>query len=152
MPHCRLFYVAVAFPMTQTQSTSYHLKGWVDPTNDIKLNKYQINMSFLYFHELRILSGMNILSPYQIDIVKRCGFYNMEIILIWCWYLFCLLIVVLEDGNNIYLIWYFLYILKKLFKKIYLSYPSIQLSSLLFHAQLEMNAILHIIKMIPIVY
>ena len=46
------------------------------------LNKYQINMGFSHFHEIGILSGMNILAPYQIDIVKGCGFWNGKIILI----------------------------------------------------------------------
>ena len=46
------------------------------------LNKYQINMGFSHFHEFGILSGMYILAPYQIDIVKACGFCNGNIILI----------------------------------------------------------------------
>ena len=39
-------------------------------------------MGFSYLHEIEILSGMNILAPYQIDIVKGCGFYNGNIIVI----------------------------------------------------------------------
>ena len=51
------------------------------------LYKYQINMGFSHFHEFGILSGMYILAPYQIDIVKGCGFCNGNIILIWYWVL-----------------------------------------------------------------
>ena len=46
------------------------------------LNKYQINMGFSHFHEIEILSRINILSPYQIDIVIGCSFCNGNIILI----------------------------------------------------------------------
>ena len=46
------------------------------------LNKYQINVCFSYFHEFGILSGIQILAPYQIDIVKGCGFCNDNVILI----------------------------------------------------------------------
>ena len=52
------------------------------PNQPHSLNKYQINMGFLYFHEIWILSGMNILATYQIDIVKGCGFWNEKLILI----------------------------------------------------------------------
>ena len=46
------------------------------------LNKYQINMVFSHSHEFGILSMMYILAPYQIYIVKECGFCNGSIILI----------------------------------------------------------------------
>ena len=52
------------------------------PNQPHLLNKYQINMVFSHFHEFGILSGMYILAPYQIDIVKGCGFCNGNIILI----------------------------------------------------------------------
>ena len=52
------------------------------PNQPHLLNKYQINMEFSHFHEFGILSGMYILAPYQIDIVKGCGFCNGNIILI----------------------------------------------------------------------
>ena len=42
-------------------------------------------MGFSHFHEFGILSGMHILAPHQIDIVKGCGFCNGNIILIWYW-------------------------------------------------------------------
>ena len=67
------------------------------------LNKYQINMGFSHFHKFGILSGMYILAPYQIDIVKGCGFCNLSIILI-CYWFFYQLIMILEDENNIYFI------------------------------------------------
>ena len=40
------------------------------PNQPHLLNKYQINMGFSHFHEFGILSGIYILAPYQIDIVK----------------------------------------------------------------------------------
>ena len=46
---------------------------WYCPNQPHLLNKYQINMGFSHFHEFGILSGMYILAPYQIDIVKGCG-------------------------------------------------------------------------------
>ena len=52
------------------------------PNQPHLLNKYQINMGFSHFHEFRILSAIYILAPYQIDIVKGCGFCNGNIILI----------------------------------------------------------------------
>ena len=39
-------------------------------------------MGFLYFHEISILSGMTILAPYQIDIVKGYGLCYGKIMLI----------------------------------------------------------------------
>ena len=39
-------------------------------------------MGFSHFHEFWILSGMYILAPYQIDIVKGYGFYKGNIIFI----------------------------------------------------------------------
>ena len=57
----------------------------VYPNQPHLLNKYQINMGFSHFHEFGILSGMYILAPYQIDIVKGCRFCNGDIILIWYW-------------------------------------------------------------------
>ena len=65
-------------------------------------------MGFSHFHELGILSGMYIFSPYQIDSVKECGFYNDSIILIR--YFFLPTNHDLEDENNIYLIFYFLHV------------------------------------------
>ena len=52
------------------------------PNQPHLFNKYQINMGFSHFHEFGILSGMYIFAPYQIDIVKGCGFCNGNIILI----------------------------------------------------------------------
>ena len=52
------------------------------PNQPHLLNKHQINMGFSHFHEFVILSGIYILAPYQIDIVKGCGFCNGNIILI----------------------------------------------------------------------
>ena len=60
------------------------------PANDLTkhpnqphlLNKYHINMGFSHFREFGISSGMHILAPYQIDIVKGCGFCNGSIIVI----------------------------------------------------------------------
>ena len=52
------------------------------PNQPHLLNKYKINMWFSHFYEFGILSLMNILAPYQIDIVKQCGFRNGSIILI----------------------------------------------------------------------
>ena len=40
------------------------------PNQPHLLKKYQINMGFLHFHEIGILSGMYILAPYQIDFLK----------------------------------------------------------------------------------
>ena len=56
------------------------------PNQPHLLNTYQINMGFSHFHEFRILSGMYILTPYQIDIVKGCGFCNGSCILIWYYF------------------------------------------------------------------
>ena len=67
-------------------------------------------MGFAYFHEIGILSGVNILTPYQIDIVKGCFFCNGNIISIWYWFFFYQLIMLLEDGNIIYMIFYFLHV------------------------------------------
>ena len=53
----------------------------VVPNQPHLLKKYQINMGFSHFHEFGILSGIYILAPYQIDIVKGCGFCNGNIIL-----------------------------------------------------------------------
>ena len=58
----------------------YHIG--IFPNQPHLLNKYQINMGFSHFHEFGILSGMYILAPYQIDIVKGSGFCNDNIILI----------------------------------------------------------------------
>ena len=77
------------------------------PNQPHLLNKYQIYMGFSHFHEFGILSGMFILAPHQIDIVKGCGFCNRSIILIW---FFFKLIIWFWKMNNIYLIFYFLHI------------------------------------------
>ena len=78
------------------------------PNQPHLLNKYQINMGFPHFHEFGILSGMYILAPYQIDIVKRCGFCNGNIILIWS----CFFLPTYHDfvrwKQQLYLIFYFL--------------------------------------------
>ena len=62
-------------------------------------------MVLSHFNEFVILSGMYILAPYQ---MKGCAFCNGSIILIWylCFYE---LIMILEDENNIYFIFYFLH-------------------------------------------
>ena len=52
------------------------------PNQSHLLNKHQINMGFSHIHEFGILSGMYILAPYQIDIVKGGGFWNGSCILI----------------------------------------------------------------------
>ena len=52
-----------------------------EPYQQNLFNKYQINMRFSYFHVIGIY-GMTILAPYQIDIVKWCGFSNMKMIFI----------------------------------------------------------------------
>ena len=52
------------------------------PNQPHLLNKYQINMGFSYFHGIGVLSGINILVPYQIDVVKSCGFSYKKIIFI----------------------------------------------------------------------
>ena len=49
--------------MTNDEKNNY-------PNQPHLLNKYKINMVFSHFHEFGILSGMHILAPYQIDIVK----------------------------------------------------------------------------------
>ena len=55
------------------------------PNQPHLLIKYQINMGFLYVHGIGILSGINILAPYQIDVVKWCGFSNRKLIVtLWC--------------------------------------------------------------------
>ena len=56
------------------------------PNQPYLLNKCQINMGFPHFHEFGILSGMHILEPYKIDIVKGCGVCNGSIILILYWF------------------------------------------------------------------
>ena len=56
------------------------------------------------------------------------------------------------DLNNIYSTFNFLHTSKKVSYKIYLSYQSIQLSTLNCNAQLETNEILHIVKLRIIVY
>ena len=66
-------------------------------------------MGFSYFHEIVILSGMNIFSSDKTDIVKGCGFWNGKIILIWYLFFFNQQIMILEDENNIYLILYIFY-------------------------------------------
>ena len=43
-------------------------------------------MGISHFHEFGILSRIYILAPYQIDILKGCGFFNGNIILIWYWF------------------------------------------------------------------
>ena len=46
------------------------------------LNESQIIMGFSHFHEFGILSGVYILAPHKIDIVKGYDFCNGSIILI----------------------------------------------------------------------
>ena len=81
------------------------------------LNKYQINMGFSYFRWIGVLSGVNILAPYQIDIVKLSGFSHGKIIFIWYWFLFYQLIMIWEYRNNIY--WYLNFYMKLLGFKCY---------------------------------
>ena len=80
------------------------------PSQPHLINKYQIEICFSYFHEIVILSSMNILASYQIDIVilssmnilasyqidKGCGFCNLIITLIWYWFLFYQQIIVFK--------------------------------------------------------
>ena len=40
------------------------------PNQPHLLNKYQINMGFAYFRWVGVLSGINVLAPYQIDVFK----------------------------------------------------------------------------------
>ena len=54
--------------------------------------------------------------------------------------------MILEDGNDIYLIFYFSHIFKKSTLENLVELNSIQLPTLNFHAQLEINGIVHIIK------
>ena len=56
------------------------------PNQPHLLNKYQINTSFSYFRGIGVLSGINISVPYQIDVVKLCGFIYKKIIFIWFFY------------------------------------------------------------------
>ena len=56
--------------------------------------------------------------------------------------------MVSEDGNNIYLIFYLLLIFKKGILKYLAELPFNSTFDLNFHAQLEMNVILYIIKII----
>ena len=63
-------------------STFLESSPWLVPNQPHLLNKYQINVGFSHFHEFEILSGMQLLAPYQIDIVEGCGFCNGSIILI----------------------------------------------------------------------
>ena len=94
-----------------------------------------------------VWSGMNILAPYQIDIVKWSGFSNGKIILIWYWFFFLKQIMILENGNNIYLIFvYFLLIIKKGILKFTRVSLHFNFQTLNLHAQLEMNGILYITK------
>ena len=48
----------------------FYLHVLTYPNQPHLLKKYQINMGFLHFHEIGILSGMYILAPYQIDFLK----------------------------------------------------------------------------------
>ena len=52
-------------------------------------------------------SAINIFVPYQIDAAKLFGFINGKIILIWYWIFFYRLIMILEDENNIYIIFFY---------------------------------------------
>ena len=69
------------------------------------LNKYQINMGFAYFRGTGILSGINILTPYKINDVM--WFPLWEVIIFLYLYFFYQLIMILTDGSNIYLIFYY---------------------------------------------
>ena len=67
-------------------------------------------MGFSYFRGIGILSGINILVPHHIDVVKSCGFNYKKIIFILYLFLFYQSIMILKDeNNNIYFIFYFLY-------------------------------------------
>ena len=75
-------------------------------------------------------------------------FINLMII-----FLFYQPIIILEDGNNIlYLIFYLLHIFKKFILKILVELPFHSTSTLNFHAELEINGIVYIIKIIIILY
>ena len=60
-----------------------------DPNQPHLLNKYPINMGFSYFHGTVIFSRINIILPYQIDVVNWCGCCKWKIIpyliLIFLW-------------------------------------------------------------------
>ena len=74
------------------------------PNQPHLLNKYQISMGFSEFRWIGFLSAINILAPYQIDVVKRCGFRHLgfrygKIISFLYWLFFYQLIMILEDGS-----------------------------------------------------
>ena len=78
----------------------------IQPMYHICLNKYQINMGFSHFHEIVNLSGVNILALWK-DVVSSMGkLQSFDIDF------FYQIMMILEDGNNIYLIFYLLHILK----------------------------------------
>ena len=58
-------------------------------------------------------SGIRISVPYQIDVEKCDGFTCRFFFFIWYWFLFYQQIMVLKDGNRIYLIFYFFTHLQK---------------------------------------
>ena len=57
-------------------------------------------------------SEINVSVPYQIDVVKWYGFSYRYFSFIWYWFFFYQQIVISQDGNNIYLIFYFFHISK----------------------------------------
>ena len=70
------------------------------------LSNYQIYMGFSHFHEIGIFSRIDILAPHQTSIRKNEVLKlknNINLILIF----FYQLILILEDGNNVYLIYHF---------------------------------------------
>ena len=80
------------------------LMQWDIPNQQHLLNKYQIKRGFSCCHGIEIFSGINILTPYLIDIAKWCGFCKgKKILFISYWYFFYQLIMILEDGNNVIL-------------------------------------------------
>ena len=59
-------------------------------------------MGFSYLFLIMVLSGINILIPYEIDVAKLCGFSYKKIIFIWYLFFFYQLIMIFEDRKNIY--------------------------------------------------
>ena len=71
--------------MNSLQIIDKIIHAWL-PNQPHLLNKYQVHMVFSHFHEFVIWSRISIMAPYQIDIVKGCGFCNGSIILILYWF------------------------------------------------------------------
>ena len=113
----------------------------------------QLTTFIKYFHEIGILSGMTILAPYQIDIVKGCGFWNAKKNINW---IFIFILPTNHDfriwKQHLFGIFSFLQILKQIISKKLVELQFNSISSINFHAQLVINVILYIIKIVIIAY